>query len=235
MTKASLLYLASFVAHGALAAGVVSIKGARKTEVVSVAVFEEKAKKKETPPPPPPPPEEAKPEKAKAKVQARAEAPKPPPVDAPAPVNPGPAAADVPDFGLTLGGGGASGGLAVPTPRATAAPSSSAPSSVTKKVLAAPVPTADACTEAPKKPKVVTITQPAYTAQAREANIAGKVRIEVTVDLSGHVSNARVLEGLGYGLDEAAIAAARAATFEPGTKCGNPSVATFVIAIRFAL
>ena len=237
MTKASLLYVFSFVAHGALAAGVVSINGPRRTETVSVSVIEDKAKKKERPPPPPPP-EEAKPaEKAKAKLAPRAEAPRPAQTEAPAPVNPAPAAAgaDVPDFGLTLGGGGSSGGLAVPSPRATPAPSSSATSTAVKKVLAAAAPTTDACADPPKKPKVVSITQPSYTSQAREANVAGKVRVEVTVDATGHVSSARVLEGLGYGLDEAAVTAARAATFEPGTKCGTPQVATFVIAIRFAL
>ena len=44
-----------------------------------------------------------------------------------------------------------------------------------------------------------------------------------------------VLEGLGHGLDEVALTAARAATFEPGTRCGKPTSATFVIAMRFAL
>jgi protein TonB len=110
---------------------------------------------------------------------------------------------------------------------------------VTKKLLAAPAPPpSDACAEpdrSPTKPKVVSITQPAYTEDARAANIAGKVRVELTVDATGRVSSARVLEGLGHGLDEAALAAARAATFEPGTRCGKPAAATFVIAMRFAL
>jgi protein TonB len=86
-----------------------------------------------------------------------------------------------------------------------------------------------------KKPKVVSITQPSYTPAARDARVAGKVRVEVTVDATGRVASARVLEGLGHGLDEAALAAARGATFEAGTKCGKPASATFVIAIRFAL
>ena len=52
---------------------------------------------------------------------------------------------------------------------------------------------------------------------------------------SGRVRGARVLQGLGYGLDEAALASARRITFRPGTRCGKPVDATFVVAIRFTL
>jgi protein TonB len=61
------------------------------------------------------------------------------------------------------------------------------------------------------------------------------VRVEVTVDDSGHVTGARLLAGLGYGLDEAALEAAKRAAFEPATRCGKPVSATFVIAMRFSL
>ncbi len=237
MTRASLLYLASFGAHAALAVGVISLKGARTYEDVSVAVFE-KAKAepdKPKPPPPPPPPDEAPKAAAKAKVAA---APKPAakPVDAPPPQAGAASGSDIPDFGLSLGGGTGGGGLAVPAvgPKVDAPPAPTV--QVSKKVLAAPVPTAaETCADPPMKPKVLSITQPAYTAEAREASIAGRVRVELTVDASGHVSAARVLEGLGHGLDEAALACARAATFEPGTRCGKAAPATFVIAMRFAL
>jgi protein TonB len=85
------------------------------------------------------------------------------------------------------------------------------------------------------KPKPKGVPSPAYTAAAREANVEGKVRIEVTVGPDGAVKSARVIAGLGYGLDEAALAAARRGTFEPGTRCGKPVTATFVIAMRFSL
>jgi protein TonB len=77
--------------------------------------------------------------------------------------------------------------------------------------------------------------QPVYARQAREANIAGKVRVELRVDATGAVVSARVLEGLGYGLDEAALEAARAARFEPATLCGKATETTFVIGMRFSL
>lgn len=235
MTRTHLLYLASFGAHLALAAGVVSIKDAKIYEDVSVAVFEKAKPEPAKATPPPAPPAEAP--KAAAKV-AKAVAPKaapPPAAEVPAP--PGPATgSDIPDFGLSLGGGTGGGGLALPVggPRLGAAPASSV--QVSKKVLGVPAASAvEACGEPSTKPKVISITQPAYTAEAREANIAGRVRVELTVDATGRVAAARVLEGLGHGLDEAALVAARAATFEAGTRCGKAASTTFVIAMRFTL
>jgi protein TonB len=44
-----------------------------------------------------------------------------------------------------------------------------------------------------------------------------------------------VLASLDPGLDEAALVAARAARFEPATRCGEPVDATFTVSIRFQL
>ena len=85
------------------------------------------------------------------------------------------------------------------------------------------------------KPKPITILQPAYTDDARGAQIEGKVRIEITVGTDGTVSAVRVIQGLGHGLDEAALEAARGSTFEAGTKCGKPIAMTFTIGMRFSL
>jgi protein TonB len=59
--------------------------------------------------------------------------------------------------------------------------------------------------------------------------------VELTVDATGAVAQARVVEGLGHGLDEAAIEAARTYRFEPATRCGKAVSATFTIAIRFTI
>ena len=75
--------------------------------------------------------------------------------------------------------------------------------------------------------------QPAYTPQALEAGVEGKVRIQFTVDETGLVVDVRLLAGLGYGLDEAALAAARQATFEAAVRCGKPVSATFTVSMRF--
>jgi protein TonB len=69
--------------------------------------------------------------------------------------------------------------------------------------------------------------------EARQAEIEGVVRVEVTVDEEGKVISARLLAGLGYGLDESAIAAAKASTFEPATRCGKRVVGTAVLPFRF--
>jgi protein TonB len=77
--------------------------------------------------------------------------------------------------------------------------------------------------------------RPAYTDEARAAAIEGKVRVELTIDENGQVTNANVLAGLGHGLDDAALAAVRGAKFSPATRCGKGVASTFVVAVRFAL
>jgi TonB family protein len=65
---------------------------------------------------------------------------------------------------------------------------------------------------------------PAYSQEAMQQKIQGTVKIEAVVAADGTVDRARVVESLDkiYGLDEAAIAAARRWTFEPGTLNGQP-------------
>jgi protein TonB len=60
------------------------------------------------------------------------------------------------------------------------------------------------------------------------------VRIEVRIDETGAVIEARVLQGLGHGLDESALAAAKAFLFEPATACGKPVVGQVTFNLRFA-
>jgi TonB family protein len=116
-----------------------------------------------------------------------------------------------PGFSELTGDGG---GLAVPAPTRAAAP----PPPVVKQ-LAPPAPRAalGECSEPASKPKPLVVPQPVYTDAARAASVAGRVRVELTVDEAGHVVSVKVLEGLGYGLDESAQAAARQATFTPAS------------------
>jgi periplasmic protein TonB len=79
------------------------------------------------------------------------------------------------------------------------------------------------------------VPQPGYTEAARAALVEGKVRVQLTVDETGRVVSVKLLQGLGYGLDEAALAAARQAEFEPAMRCGKPASATFNISMRFSL
>ena len=91
-----------------------------------------------------------------------------------------------------------------------------------------------ACEEPPSKPRPREMQKPEYTQEARTAGIEGKVRVELTVSAEGVVREVKVLESLGHGLDEAAVAAVRAASFEPALHCGKPVEATFVVSIRFS-
>lgn len=91
------------------------------------------------------------------------------------------------------------------------------------------------CTEEITRARPVEIAQPEYPDAAREASIEGRVRVEVTIDEQGRVASARVLQALGHGCDEAALAVARAARFEAATRCGRPVRSTLTIGIRFTL
>lgn len=233
----SLIYVASLLLHAGGAFAVASIHEREVHEATRIRMSEAKPKKAKPPknePPSPPP-------IVKAPKPAPRPAPKPAapaPEAAPAPVAaaaPAASAAPVADFGLSMTGGVGGGGVAVPVGAAnTAAPrvtKTAAPKALTK-----PAPSnEDSCLEALVKPKPISVPQPVYSDKAREAGIAGKVRVELTVDESGNVVETKVIESLGYGLDEAALEAARNARFEPAMRCGKATRTTFVIGIRFSL
>jgi len=234
------VYTASAIFHLGLAVGAVVLPKPKRSEVVAIQLAE--AKKKHDPPkpppaPPPPPPKEDKPKprpaaqaQAQAKVAAETKAPD---------LTPPPASGGTDgfaDLGIALGNSDGP-GIAVPAGPATAGAKAAAPTAAatpTKKVqqLTAAQST-EACSDPMVRPKRKIPVAPKYTMQARQAEIEGVVRVEVTVDESGHVLSARVLSGLGYGLDESALAAAKATVFEPATRCGKAIVGTAVLPFRF--
>jgi|HubBroStandDraft_1064217.scaffolds.fasta_scaffold51125_2 TonB family protein len=63
---------------------------------------------------------------------------------------------------------------------------------------------------------------PAYPDTARADGLEGDVHLELVVGTSGAVENASVTRGMGKGLDEAALSAARQFRFAPATKAGRP-------------
>jgi TonB family protein len=63
---------------------------------------------------------------------------------------------------------------------------------------------------------------PVYTAEARQKKIEGDVELDVEFTASGQVHVLRVVQGLGYGLDEAAVAAAQQIRFNPARRDGQP-------------
>lgn len=84
-------------------------------------------------------------------------------------------------------------------------------------------------------PALIEDRQAEYTDEAVEARVEGQVVLELVIDASGEVREVKVVEGLGYGLDEAAVAAARQFRFRPATVDGEPTPVALNFAIRFSL
>ncbi len=84
-------------------------------------------------------------------------------------------------------------------------------------------------------PRLTQFVQADYPPEALEAGIEGAVLLQLSVDVEGHVTDAQVLTGLGHGLDEAAVAAARRFVFSPGRRDGQPVPAVLRYRYRFSL
>ena len=228
------IYGGSLLLHAALGVGAVLIPKPVRTQTVAIELAEAKKKKEPpklppAPPPTPPPENKPKPRAAEPVPQAQAKVVQEAKADAPAPVAVG--ADGFADLGIALGNAGAP-GLAVAAPVAAAAAPTATQSAPRRVQQLAPA-QGDACADPVVPPKLKIPVVPKYTMQARQAEIEGVVRVEVTVDETGRVVSARVLSGLGYGLDESALDAAKQLVFEPALRCGKPVVGTKKIPFRF--
>jgi len=76
---------------------------------------------------------------------------------------------------------------------------------------------------------------PTYTAEARDLKLEGEVLLEVEFAANGQLHVNRVVRGLGHGLDEAAIAAAKKMRFKPATKNGQVTDSTAIVHVVFQL
>jgi periplasmic protein TonB len=77
--------------------------------------------------------------------------------------------------------------------------------------------------------------RPIYTDQARTKKVEGEVLLQVVFAASGDVKVERVVQGLGYGLDESAESAARQIRFHPAEQDGQPVDSTAIVHIVFQL
>lgn len=235
------------VFHAVLGAVTLALPRPKTNEIVAIQLAEAKKKAqppKPAPPPPPPPPPQEKPkpkpaapthqDQAKVAPQAKTEAL--PPVTV--------GADGFADLGLSLGNSDGP-GIAIPTGSGAAgaggdtaaanAAKAAKPEAKHRVEQLAVAQGAEVCNEPVVKPKRQGFVVPKYTMEARTAEIEGVVRVEVTVDETGRVIRARVLSGLGYGLDDSAIQAAKQMTFSPATQCGKPVVGTAVVPFNFQL
>jgi TonB family protein len=77
--------------------------------------------------------------------------------------------------------------------------------------------------------------RPAYSEEARRLQIEGEVQLEILFGASGEIRILRVVRGLGHGLDENAVQAARTIRFLPARRDGRPVDSTATVHIIFQL
>jgi len=83
--------------------------------------------------------------------------------------------------------------------------------------------------------EIVAKPKPEYTEEGRRNRIEGVVLLEVVFTVSGEVRVLRVLRGLGYGLDEAAIEAARQIRYKPAMEERRPVDERAVLHVVFQM
>jgi TonB family protein len=76
---------------------------------------------------------------------------------------------------------------------------------------------------------------PVYTEEARRLHVQGEVILRVVFRASGQIQILGVSQGLGHGLDEAAIRAAQEIQFKPARRNGQPTDTTATLQIMFQL
>ena len=89
---------------------------------------------------------------------------------------------------------------------------------------------------APMTPvEIIEKPKPAYTSEARQMKIEGEVLLKVVFRSSGEVEVLGVERGLGHGLDESAMSAARRIRFKPAQRQGQPVDYNATVHIVFEL
>ena len=86
-----------------------------------------------------------------------------------------------------------------------------------------------------RRAQLLDVPAPEYTDEAREGRVTGEVILEVRLTAAGVVHVLRVLSGLGYGLDESAVAAVRRSRCRPALRNGRPIDATGTVTVVFSL
>lgn len=84
-------------------------------------------------------------------------------------------------------------------------------------------------------PSVLREVKPDYTEEARRRGLTGDVVLEIVVRSDGSVSDVKVLQGLGGGLDQRAVEAVRQWRFSPARRFGTPVDVMVEVAVEFKL
>jgi TonB family protein len=84
-----------------------------------------------------------------------------------------------------------------------------------------------------RAPKLKEHPAPLYPEAALKEGLSATVVLELTIDETGHVTDASVLQPAGHGFDEAALAAVKTWTFEPALRGGEPIRSTVQFSVPF--
>lgn len=206
---------------------------AQKIEVSVVAP----PPKPEPPPPEPEKPKPVEPPKPKLPPPVKVAVVKPPPEEPPPPQEEAkePPKEPPPLFvGVKMSSTSTNGAFAAPVgntaygamPKAAPAPAEVKPYNAPKYV---PPGSAD------RDPEVADEFKIPYPDEARRAGIEGTVRLRIVVDTEGRVVDVKVLNGPGYGLNDAARDAIKKFKFKAAIKGGEPVSTTMVYNYTFLL
>lgn len=86
-----------------------------------------------------------------------------------------------------------------------------------------------------KAPKLIKEVKAEYTDDAVESRIEGPVKLRLTISEVGAVTKVEVLEGLGHGLDESAVKAAKQFEFEPAEINNQPAAVVLTFTVNFTM
>jgi len=98
-----------------------------------------------------------------------------------------------------------------------------------------PPPSSPAPTVSVTEPVLLSQVQPEYSQAARDARVMGSVTLQGIVQTNGMMTNIQVIKGMGWGLDENAIAAVQQWRFRPGTRNGEPVATVISVIVSFSL
>ena len=84
-------------------------------------------------------------------------------------------------------------------------------------------------------PRYRNVIKPEYPRAARIRGIQGIVKISVVVDEQGYPTQLKIVQGIGYGCDEAALYAVGKYRFSPGIINGRPGKVEVIVPVQFQL
>uniref|UniRef100_A0A7C4VSP4 Energy transducer TonB n=1 Tax=Desulfatirhabdium butyrativorans TaxID=340467 RepID=A0A7C4VSP4_9BACT len=84
-------------------------------------------------------------------------------------------------------------------------------------------------------PQFIQRALPQYPRLARRLGVEGTVLLRLSIDASGKLTQAEVVQSAGHGFDEEALRAVRQSVFSPAVREGRPVACVALLHIRFQL